>query len=61
LVKSITRAAPTDCPASDDPLPLGSTGMRYRPAASSAACTSSTSFGMSTPTGMIWQTLASVA
>ncbi len=54
LEKSITNAAPTVCPASEDPPPRGSTGTPWEAASSTAAMTSSADFGSTTPTGSIW-------
>ena len=54
LLKSITMAWLTVCPARLVPPARGSTGMRLSQAISMVACTSSGLRGITTPTGSIW-------
>ena len=54
MEKSITSAAPTVCPASDDPPPRGRIGTPWLAASSIAPMASSIDRGITTPTGSIW-------
>ena len=53
LLPSMTSAAPTVCPHCEVPAPRGSTGMRSSRAMASAARTSSSLLGTTTPIGSI--------
>ncbi len=50
----MTSAAPTHCPANDEPPPRGRIATPWLVASSTAAITSSVVFGSTTPIGSIW-------